>query len=352
MARDTRLIPHTGQANGRVATSPAVGQGNPSYQVKVLGFGGIFRVYGTRDRKVAAIAERQRGRVARRQLLAAGLTANVIERMVANGKLLRVHAGVYAVGHLAPIEFGRETAALLAVFDEAVLSHRSASALWGLGPTVRDDEPVEITVPRIRCVARAGIRAYRTNHLDARDVCVEQGLPATSPARTLLDVASRVTSGQLEAALDAGLAANIVRLEQIQEVLERAGSGRKGAALLKALVEERIEKPRTSRSRYERILRRLIRAADLPEPETNVKLRGDLVDCLWRELRLVVEVDTFGYHGTRSMFESDRRRDAVLEAAGWIVVRITRHQLDHEPYAVIARLAQALTWARAAMPAA
>lgn len=134
-------------------------------------------------------------------------------------------------------------------------------------------------------------------------------------------------------------------------MVDRGGHGRHGTAPLRALLEERLERPSTSRSRYERILRRLIRIAQLPEPDMNVRLHGYIVDCVWHELRLVVEVDSYTYHGSRAMFESDRRRDAVLGAAGWTVIRVTGRQLEHEPYAVIATLAQALSLAQAARAA-
>ena len=81
-------------------------------------------------------------------------------------------------------------------------------------------------------------------------------------------------------------------------------------------------------------------------------LHGYIADCMWREVRIVVVLDSYTYHGSRAKFESDRKRDAILKAAGWIVIRITRRQLDHEPLAVIARIAQTLTWAEAAGRAA
>jgi very-short-patch-repair endonuclease len=352
VTRATRQIPQSRRAGARVAEERAAVGDHRSYPVKLLGVRPVFLVSGTRDQKVAAIAGQQRGRVARRQLLAAGISRNVIDRMRVNGRLHRVHAGVYAAGHLAPIELGRETAALLAAPDGAFLSHRSAAALWGLCPPPPPGDPVEITVVGGRSIEREGIRAHRAVGLERRDLRIHARLPVSSPARALLDIAGEVTEDQLEDALDTGLSREIVRPDQIRDVLARTGRGRKRAGLLKALVDDRTEQAAASRSKYERILRRLIRAADLPQPEMNVPLHGFKVDCLWRKLRLVVEVDGYRYHGSRAKFESDRRRDAVLKAAGWVVIRVTRRQLDHEPLAVIARLAQAITWAEVAARAA
>jgi very-short-patch-repair endonuclease len=344
MTRVTRETLRTERREAGVAAGTGIDPGNASYRVKLLGVRSLFRVSGTPDQRIAAIAGMQRGRVARRQLLVVELTGNMIDHRVARARLHRVHAGVYAVGHLAPIELGRETAALLAVADGAYLSHGSAAALWGLCPPIGSDEPVEITVVGGRSVARAGILAHRTDHLDERDTRIYRRLPVTSPARTLFDIAGTRSDDEVEQALDDCLWHKLVQPHEIRDVLDRSGRGRKGAALLGALLDERLNRPSTSRSRYERILRELIRAADLPEPEMNVPLHGYVVDCVWRELRIVVEVDGYVYHGNRTKFESDRRRDAVLEAAGWTVIRITRRQLDQEPYAVIARLAQALMW--------
>jgi very-short-patch-repair endonuclease len=352
MAQARRDIPQTSRSGAGFVGKRAAVDDHRSYPVKLLGVRPLFLVSGTRDQRVAAIAERQRGRISRQQLLAAGISRNVIDRMRANGRLHRLHAGVYAAGHLAPIELGRETAALLAAPDAAFLSHCSAAALWGLRPAPEPSDPVEITVVGGRSIKRDGIRAHRAVSIERRDLRIHERLPVTSPARALLDIAGDVSEDQLEDALDTGLSTGVVRPDQIRDVLGRSSSSRKGAGLLKALVDDRTEQAATSRSKYERILRRLIRAADLPQPEMNVLLHGFEVDCLWRELRLVVEVDGYRYHGSRAKFESDRRRDAVLKAAGWVVIRVTRRQLDHEPLAVIARLAQAITWAEVAARAA
>jgi very-short-patch-repair endonuclease len=352
MARATRDIQQTRRSGARRVKKPVAGADDRSYPVKLLGVRPLFLASGTRDQKVAAIAERQRGRVARRQLLAAGISRNAIDRMLASGRLHPIHAGVYAAGHLAPIELGRETAALLAVPDGAFLSHHSAAALLGLCPPLDPREPVDVTVVGGSSIKRDGICAHRTVSIERRDVQTHKRLPVTSPARALLEIAGDVTEDQLEDALDTGLSSELVHPSDLRDVLARAGSGRKGAALLTALVDDRTGRASTSRSKYERILRRLIRAAELPQPEMNLPLHGLKVDCMWRELRLVVEVDGYRYHGSRAKFESDRRRDAILKAAGWVVVRVTPRQLDHEPFAVIARLAQAISWAQITTQAA
>jgi hypothetical protein len=284
-------------------------------QVKVLGVRGLFTVSGSRDQRIATIAGLQRGRIARRQLIAAGISDSTIARMCRVSWLHRLHWGVYAVGHLAPIELASEAGALLAVGDDAVLSHLTAAAMWRLHPP-RPQAPIDIVVAR-DSGRRPGIQVHRSARLDGCDVRIHQGLPVTSPARTLLDIAGLLTEDELEQALDDALSRNLVRPAQIRDVLARLRAGRAGARKLATLLDSRTRgRPALTRSRAERILRDLTRTAQLPPADLNATLHGFRVDALWREHRLVVEVDGYEFHARRANFESDRRRDAVLRLTG------------------------------------
>src|SRR5947209_8282085 len=117
-----------------------------TFLLPVLGQRDPVSIRGSRERKLAAIAELQRGRASRRQLLAAGITSSMIKTMLGNGRLLRRYPGVYAVGHAAPVEFARETEVLLACPDGALLSHVSAGALWGIVPHPGRYAAVDITI--------------------------------------------------------------------------------------------------------------------------------------------------------------------------------------------------------------
>ena len=343
-------ICRSSEPGGDLGSQRPPGRWDRPHLVVVLGLRDPVSVCGTRDQRVSAIANRQRGRVTRRQLLDAGITNGMIHRMAAQGSLHRRYPGVYAVGHVAPIELGRETAALLACPEGAVLSHVSAAFLWQLRADPGTDEPVDVTVQTESRVCLAGIRCHRTRILDRRDVRIHRGLPVTSPARTFVDIAGVVSPDELEQALDDALNRNVVRPSQIRDALERAGHGRRGTALLARLLDNRDQNGRR-RSRPERDLQSMIVAAGLPQPEMNVELHGYTVDFVWRELKVVVESDSWLFHSSRAKFESDRRRDAVLEAHGWTVIRITARQLEQEPYAVIARLAAALALAEARLAA-
>lgn len=294
-------------------------------------------VSGSRDQKIAAIAAAQRGRVSRTQLRAAGISSSAVARLAQRGSLLAIHRSVFGVGHTAPVPLGPETAALLAV-PGAILSHRTAAALWGLMPPTHGDVHVLLAGTSRR--SPAGIRIHRTRRLDARDVRRRDRLILTSPARTLLDNAADLTERQLELALDQGLVSHVVRRSEVVELLGRS-SGRPGHALLAGLLK-RQGGPTLTRSEAEERFLALIRAAELPEPEINVRISGYEVDFLWRAQKLVVEIDGFRFHSTRRAFEQDRRKDAVLSAAGLATMRVTWRQLVDEAYAVVARLAQAL----------
>ena len=270
----------------------------------------------------------------------AGITDSTTERLKACGKLRPLHRCVFAVGHDAPIELGDETAALLAVCDGAVLSHATAAALWGIRPPRSAGELIHVAADQ-GTSKPSGVRAHRTQLLTPADVRIHRGLPVLSPARALLDQAETVTAMKLELAFDQALIARIMRRADVVELVARA-AGRRGCAALRALLE-RQNGPKLTRSEAERLFLALITQADLPEPETNVRIHGFEVDFLWRQQGVVVEIDGFRYHSGHRAFQHDRRKDATLQAAGLLTMRVTWNQMHTEAYAVIARLAATLT---------
>ena len=285
------------------------------------------------DELISWFAERQRGTVSHAQLRAAGVTPRQIERRVGSGHLRPLHRGVFAAGHRALPPLGREAAAVLAVGSGAVLSHGSAAAVWKLLPA-HPSGPVEVLVSGNRR-SRPGIAVHRTANLPPSDVRSHRGLAVTSPARVVLDLASRLGATALERLVAEALAIDPGAQGQL---------ARRGTRRVRALVHAA---PRRTRSRPERRLLGLVRTAGLPVPQTNVRVAGHEVDALWARHRLAVEVDTYATHGDRVAFERDRRRDLDLRAAGFATVRISDRQLDETPTAVVATLAQALARAAA-----
>jgi very-short-patch-repair endonuclease len=288
--------------------------------------------------KIAEVAARQRGLVTRMQLREAGLTRDTIDSWLKSARLHSLYRGIYLLGHARRTEGVRELGAVLACGPGAVVSHRSAAGLWRLLPAPSGD--VEISVAGRNCGRRPGIRLHRVVALDRCDVRKLGGIPVTSPARTILDVAAVVTPRELERALAEAQARRLTLRSELSALLARVGA-RPGVVALRTLIED-DSVPVLTRSEAEERLLALIRNAQLPPPEANVRVGRHEVDFLWREQRLVVEVDGFKYHSSRGAFERDRLRDAELSGMGFRVMRITWHQLVREPEALIARIATAL----------
>ena len=186
-----------------------------------------------------------------------------------------------------------------------------------------------------------GIRVHRTQSLAPQDIRVRYGIPVTSPARTLLDLAGIFGELELEAAMLIAFRRQGLRLSQLHDVIARNPYA-KGVARLRALLDQ----PQTlhdTRSLYERRLLRLLREAELPLPVTNVTAAGHLVDAIWPDLKLVVEFDSWRHHRERDRFETDRLRDQHLAATGHQAIRITARQIDDRPYALVARIASVIT---------
>ena len=284
------------------------------------------------DRLILALARRQHGVVAARQIVAAGVSRDVLRHRVSTGWLRRRHRGVYLVG---PLEtpFSAAMAAVLAYGDGALLSHHPAAVLWGLRPTPA--HTMHVTVVASGLKSRDGIRAHRTRHLHPDDATRHHGIPVTSPARTLLDLATTLSPTTLARATDEARVHRLVTDYSLNEQFERYPTHRGTRALSDAIRHE----PKLTRSEAERRLLELIRAARLPDPQTNVRVDHYEVDVLWPDHHLVVEVDGYAFHSMRSAFERDRRRDAELIARGFRLTRVTWRQITEEPESVIATLA-------------
>ncbi|MDQ4040728.1 MAG: DUF559 domain-containing protein [Actinomycetota bacterium] len=251
-----------------------------------------------------------------------------------------LHRGVYAVGHRAVSRDGRLLAAVLSVGPGAVLSHRSAAELWGIRRTSR--ERIEVTVPRA-LKARPGIEIHR-NEVRPDEHTTRNGIPVTTVPRTLVDLAKVLSPRDLRRATEQAEVNRLADPLPLNAVVQRHG-GRHGVKTLMALTSEGIE-PRMTRSELEQRFLSLIETSGLPKPETNaaIQIEGTWleVDCLWREQRIVVELDGHAYHATREAFERDRERDRRLEANGYRVIRITWRQLRDDPGAVARDLAKLL----------
>jgi very-short-patch-repair endonuclease len=262
----------------------------------------------------------------------------VIDGLIKQGFLHPIHRGVFAVGHTALPLFGREQAALFACGELAVISHGSALYLWG----IVEAPPPEVHISLIghHCRTKPGIQLHRTAAIDARDSRIRHGLPATSPSRSLIDFAATSPAVDLEEVFAEARAMRLVRPGELEAAVDRAGRTRGSARMRGFLTEE--GGPGITRSRAERRFRRLLREARLPQPRTNVLIAGFNADFLWEHEKVVLEVDSWQFHGHRRAFERDRKKDMVLRDAGYVVIRITWRQFTEELMALIAHVARAL----------
>jgi very-short-patch-repair endonuclease len=289
------------------------------------------------DAAVATLATRQEGVVSHAQLIEIGLTPRTIGRRLEAQRLHELHRGVYAVGHRHVSRHGRYLAAVLASGSGAVLSHRSAAALWELRAPKEGD--IDVTVP---CDRRGGgdIRIHR-NAIESGDVTTRHGIPVTTPLRTLLDLAAVVGEHELERAIRQAEYAHLTTTALLAEAVT-SRPGRRGCKSLRKVLAHLGEAPGLTRSELEQAFLRFLRRHRLPMPELNVRMRigGRQIeaDCIWRARRLIVELDGRAAHDSASAFESDRARDSALVAAHWRVVRITNARMRNDGPRVAAEL--------------
>ncbi|MFA4929412.1 MAG: type IV toxin-antitoxin system AbiEi family antitoxin domain-containing protein [Patulibacter sp.] len=327
------------------------------------------------DRRVGDLAATQHGVVARRQLLALGLSGDAVDVRARRGWLRPVHRGVYAVGREDLVDRGRWMAAVLAsgarvwlpastrtveqrqpafsgsaswTGDDApgpvvLLSHHSAAALHGLLPA-RDRRAVEITTASSR-KPRPGIRSHRSRQVDGA-ATVRDGIPCTTVARTLVDVAASGNAAAFERAWSSAASRRLLRRAEVERELSSSPSRAGAAAVREAFAADTDYLAQPTRSRLERDALRLCRDFGLPRPYANRLLRLDdrtvEADLLWPDARLVVEIDGDATHEHASARRNDRERDLVLDRAGWRTLRIAESELLLDRVGTAERLRQAL----------
>jgi hypothetical protein len=269
-----------------------------------------------------------------------------VKRMVEAGRLHRIHFGVYAVGHTDLSEQGECLAAVLAVGPGALLSYYSAGWLWGIWRG--SPKPVHVTafVPRHHTPPN-GITRHRARNLSETDRAVAEGIPVTSVARTILDLALKLSGDQLRRVLERAEDLRLFDLEELRAVAER-NRGHQGARRLHRALATYGPR-RFTRSEFERRFVDRLVSVGLPRPVTGWNEVGYELDVYWPEQRFGVELDTFETHGSRAAFERDRDRDLDLALAGIETVRVSERQFLDRPDEIAAQVAALL--ARRRLPA-
>ena len=290
------------------------------------------------DKLIAAVARTQHGYITRAQLLDLGLGARSIVYRVKIGRLIPLYAGVYAVGHVPLGLEARAHAAVLACGAGAVLSHGSAAGLWKYVKHW-NPSPFEVTAPTKR--GRPGITVHRATTLTRKDITRQLGVPVTSPARTVFDMAPRLTPDKaLRRFVNDARLTYTFHLGDLAELLDRHPHHPATKRLNPFLDPRKAGGP--TRSEFEDAFTEFARRYLLPAPITNTHVLGFEADVLFPDQRVIVELDGAEFHLDRSAFESDRDRDATLLAAGYVTVRITWERLTQQPAREAARLKKIL----------
>jgi hypothetical protein len=286
------------------------------------------------------VAREQNSVITTRQLAACGFDSRMILVREQRSQLHRVHRGVYALGTGALTLRGQLTAAVLACGDGAVLSHRSAAAWWQMLP--HDGRDFDVIVPRAAGRALRGIRPRWSGSLDERDVWRRDTVGITSPARTALDLAADIAPKPLRRMVRQALAEGVISIRQLNDVLSRAPRHPGGAKLRVLIADGHVP----TRSDLEDLALDLIDGAAIARPDINPRLELDgreiHPDMLWRRQRVVVELDSRRWHHDPLTRQDDADKQAILEAHGHRVMRITWKQIVNQPRQTLSRLRAAV----------
>ncbi|HET6571052.1 MAG TPA: DUF559 domain-containing protein [Solirubrobacterales bacterium] len=277
-----------------------------------------------RERALSSLARRQHGVIARRQLIDGGLGVRTIGRRIEAGRMYPVHRGVYFVGDGRITRRGEWMAAVLACGAGALLSHRSACALWGIAKPRKG--PVDVTAVVGR--GRPGIAVHEGAIADV-DRTTADRIPVTTVARTLFDFAEVEADDDLRRAAEEADRLQMLRLPELEAVCARS-PGRRALRPVRRLIDE-LKMPQDTQSPLEDRVLDLCREHGLPAPVAGARVLGREVDAFWPDRKLMVESDSWQFHRHRAAFERDRERDAAMQVEGYRVIRLTDRRLTREP---------------------
>jgi very-short-patch-repair endonuclease len=284
-----------------------------------------------------SLVERQDGVVSRGQLLDLGFSKKAIEHGIASGRLHRCRRGVYAVGRPKLTENGRLMAAVLACGPTAALSHGSAAAHWGFLPAWHG--PINVSVPLRVARHQPGLVVHRRVVIGPEDVAQFDGIPLTNPICTLIDIASHLHRGRLEAAINEADKRDLAGPDELRAALDKLRR-RPGIGVLRRTLDRRAF--RLTESGLERRFLSLIDRGGLPMPQTGRTVNGFKVDFYWPDLGIVVETDGLRYHRTPAEQDRDNLRDQTHTAAGLTPLRFSHAQVRYEAQHVIATVTAAI----------
>ncbi len=283
------------------------------------------------DHKLASFSEEHHGIFTTTHARAFGFTGDQIEKRIDSGRWQVRHLNAYRLAGVPPSWKGNLLAACWAGGFRAVASHRSAAALWGLAGARRSI--AEITCPRWRRARHDELVVHESKAFDPIDATVVDGIPVTTPERTLLDLGAACHESIVEMALDAAERRELVTIDSVRAILRRLGrSGRNGVGTLRRLVDARTPDRKPPESEMETVLLQVIRRNGLPEPVTQFEIRRAgrfvaRVDAAYPQWHIAIEYDSYRHHTGRTAVDRDNNRRNKVIAAGWLPVTATAEDL-------------------------
>jgi very-short-patch-repair endonuclease len=297
----------------------------------------------TTEQRVRGLARRQHGVFLLRQAVEIGFTRPVIRRRLESQVWEELVPRVYRSAVGRPVDW-RQVAMGLTLVTRGVASGTTAGALYGL---VAPPDRHEVIAPRAsRLVLTASV--HTTSSLPAADVTAVDGIPATSPARTLIDLGGALPAARFEDVLDTAIVQKLVTPDRL-EARARAlrASRRRGCAVVLSLLERRHPELRRARNVWEARVLRLVRVLGMPDPRVNYRVQVErkrrYLDLAWPDVKVAVEFDGFVPHSMRRVFDDDRVRPNALVAARWTVFRVTKTMLDTDPVGTFRPIAAVMT---------
>jgi very-short-patch-repair endonuclease len=282
--------------------------------------------HAARSRAAWELAAKQHGVLTRRDLDRLGFSKMAIDHRVSTGRLHLISPGVYAVGRPELTPRGRWTAAVLACGDDAVLSHRSAAELWGIG--FEESGRIDVSIRRRSKITRRGILVRARPTLPERSVVRRFGIPVTDPVQTLIDLATELKPMRLERAVNQADVHDLVDPETLRDSLD-AYPGVPGVKTLRTMLDRHTF--RLSDSDLEILFRPLARAAAFPSPLSKHWVLGYEVDFFFPDHGLIVETDGLRYHRTPAQQARMVKRDQKHTSHGYRVLRFTHWQVAYAP---------------------
>jgi hypothetical protein len=285
----------------------------------------------TPDQALSRFSEEHHGVFATGHASLLGFTERQIMHRKSTGRWQPAFLGAYHLAGAPPSWKGDLLAACWAGGFRAVASHRSAAALWGLAGGRRSIQ--EITCPRWRRARHDGLVVHESKAFDSVDATVIEGIPLTTPERTLLDLGAVCHESVVEIALDAAEKRELVTVNSVRATLTRLGrSGRNGVGTLRRLLDARSPDRKPTESEMETMLLQLLRRTGFPEPVTQYEIRraGQFVarvDAAYPQWHVAIEYDSYEYHAGRKAHERDNSRRNKIAAAGWLPVTATAEDL-------------------------